>query len=35
MASHNYIGSLETCLQTGDALLKGVCLRRSTAAYQC
>ena len=37
MASENYYGSLETCLQTGDALLKGifcvkvrvVCLRRS------
>jgi hypothetical protein len=37
MASHNYTGSLETCLQIGVALLKGilcvkfgvVCLRRS------
>lgn len=37
MASHNYTGSLETCLQTGDALFIGmlcvivevVCLRRS------
>lgn len=39
MTSHNYIGSLETCLQTGVALLKGilcvkfgvVCLRRSVS----
>jgi len=41
MASHNYTGFLENCLQTGDVLLKGilyvkvgmVCLRRSVPRH--
>jgi hypothetical protein len=33
MASHNYTGSLETCLQTGVALLKGILCDKFGVVY--